>query len=48
MGWVAGARGYGRPSTSAASGPSEWDWEGLLKTVATIFPLPAEFEISRR
>src|SRR4029079_11814506 len=25
--------------------PEEWDWEGLLKTVATIFPLPGEFEI---
>jgi preprotein translocase subunit SecA len=26
--------------------PEDWDWEGLLKTVGTIFPLPTEFSVA--
>jgi preprotein translocase subunit SecA len=28
-----------------AERPEDWDWEGLLKTASTIFPLPPQFSI---
>jgi preprotein translocase subunit SecA len=28
-----------------AERPEDWDWEGLLKTASTVFPLPAQFSV---
>jgi preprotein translocase subunit SecA len=46
MTWVEAELGSLVEAHLGGDRPEEWDWEALLKSVTTIFPLPEEFEIS--